>query len=90
MACQAKFTIPDCLRLVIDNKVRTERCTDIADKDLFMDLYLQLGKNEKKPILIIDGDKNYFTCIEGFPKAYLMIAEYENPNHEFHVKTKVA
>lgn len=66
MACHAEFPVLDCLRLVVGHKgdkVRTERCTDMADKDLITDLCLQLGKNEKKPILIIVGDKNHLTCI---------------------------
>ncbi|KAF3504914.1 hypothetical protein F2Q69_00045511 [Brassica cretica] len=35
-------------------------------------------------ILIIAEDKNYLTCIEGFPNTYLMLAESKNPNHELH------
>ncbi|CAN6866758.1 unnamed protein product, partial [Brassica oleracea] len=39
-------------------------------------------------ILIIAEDKNYLTCIEGFPNTYLMLAESKNPNHELHVRAK--
>ncbi|WZZ92158.1 hypothetical protein YC2023_120737 [Brassica napus] len=72
MACQAEVHVPDCLRLVVDNK---------GDREM----RLQLGKNEKKLILIIAEYKNYLTCIEGFPNTYLMLAESKNPNHELHL-----
>ncbi|CAF1790248.1 unnamed protein product, partial [Brassica oleracea var. botrytis] len=91
MACQAEVHVPDCLRLVVDNKGdRGKNYIDFHFLIILSIMRLQLGKNEKKLILIIAEYKNYLTCIEGFPNTYLMLAESKNPNHELHVRAKAA